>query len=121
MKLLLVEEATLAQASLAPDLRAFGYAVDVVADDRHAIGMASEHDYDVVVLDLIWSKQSNLLVLHEIRESDRNVKILILSTRDQIHDQVTALIQGANDYLSRPFAFDELLMRIDELGNSRRS
>jgi DNA-binding response OmpR family regulator len=57
----------------------------------------------------------SLLVLPEIREFNRDVEILILSARDQFRDRVTALIQGADDYLVKPFSFDELYARIDEL------
>jgi len=96
-------------------LQAFGYAVDVVTEGTEAIAHASSQDYDVIILDLMLPKESSLLVLHEIRELDRDVEILILSARDQIHGRVTALIQGADDYLVKPFSCDELHARIQSL------
>lgn len=100
-------------------LQGFGYAVDVVADGTQAITNASSRDYDVIILDLMLPKESSLLVLHEIRELDREVEILILSSRDQIHDRVTALIQGADDYLVKPFSCDDLHARIQSLVRRR--
>jgi len=100
-------------------LQGFGYAVDVVADGTQAISNASNRDYDVIILDLMLPKESSLLVLHEIRELDREVEILILSSRDQIHDRVTALIQGADDYLVKPFSCDDLHARIQSLVRRR--
>ena len=115
MKVLVIEDSARLQTSLGAGLRAFGYVVDVVADSTRAIEFASRRDYDIIILDLMLPKDSSLLVLHEIRELNRDVEILILSARDQIHDRVTALIQGADDYLVKPFSFDELHARIQEL------
>jgi DNA-binding response OmpR family regulator len=115
MKVLVIEDSTKLQTSLGAGLRALGYQVDVVANSQQAIAYASDHEYDIIILDLMLPKDSSLLVLHEIRESNREVEILILSARDQIHDRVTALIQGANDYLVKPFSFDELHQRIQGL------
>ncbi len=115
MQVLLVENSVTLQTSLGSGLRKLGYAIDIVADGVEAIARASSRDYDIIILDLILPKESSLLILHEIRESDRDVEILILSTRDQIHDRVTALIQGADDYLVKPFSLDDLHARIQEL------
>ena len=71
--------------------------------------------FDVVILDLMLPKESSLLVLHEIRELDGNVEILILPSSEQIHDRVTALIQGADDYLVQPFSVDDLHAGIQSL------
>jgi DNA-binding response OmpR family regulator len=115
MKVLVIEDSIRLQTSMGAGLRALGYQVDVVADSQQAIACALDHEYDIIILDLMLPRDSSLLVLHEIRESNREVEILILSARDQIHDRVTALIQGANDYLVKPFSFDELHERIQEL------
>ena len=115
MKVLVVENSTNLLTSLVADLQEFGYVVDIVADTGEAITYASAGDYDIIILDLMMPIESSLLVLHEIRELDREVEILILSTQDQIHDRVTALIQGADDYLVHPFSFDDLHSRIQSL------
>ncbi len=115
MKVLLIEDSTGQQTSPGAGLRALGYQVDIVANSQQAIAYATDHEYDIIILDLMLPKDSSLLVLHEIRESNREVEILILSVHDQIHDRVTALIQGANDYLVKPFSFDELHERIQRL------
>ncbi|MDH3856688.1 MAG: response regulator [Gammaproteobacteria bacterium] len=119
MKVLVVEDSARLQDSMSAGLQAFGYAVDVVDEGTKAISYASNHDYDVIILDLMLPKESSLLVLHEIRELDREVDILILSARDQIHDRVTALIQGADDYLVKPFSCDDLHARIQSLVRRR--
>ncbi len=119
MKVLVVEDSKKLLTPLSAELREFGYEVDVVADAAEAISYASEHSYDIIILDLMLPKESSLLVLHEIRELDREVEILILSTADQIHDRVTALIQGADDYLVKPFSFDDLHTRIQALVKRR--
>ena len=115
MKVLLIEDSTEPQTSLAEGLTALGYAVDNLSESLQAIARASDQEYDIIILDLMLRKDSSLLVLHEIRESNREVEILVLSTRDQIHDRVTALIQGANDYMVKPFSLDELHQRIQQL------
>ena len=115
MQVLLVENSVNLQTSIGHGLRELGYAVDIVADGVAAIAQASGHAYDIIILDLMLPSESSLLVLHEIRESNRDVAILVLSRRDQIHDRVTALIQGADDYLVKPFTVDDLHHRIQEL------
>jgi len=119
MKVLVVEDSARLQSSLSSGLEAYGYDVDVVAEGTEAITYASRRDYDVIILDLMLPKESSLLVLHEIRELNREVEILILSARDQIHDRVTALIQGADDYLVKPFSCDDLHTRIQSLVQRR--
>ncbi len=115
MKVLVVEHSSNSEISLGTGLESLGYAVDVVADGTEAITYASCNNYDVIIMDLMLPKASILLALHEIRELDRDVDILILSTPEQIHDRVTALIQGADDYLVKPFSVDDLNASIQSL------
>lgn len=120
MNLLLVESSRNPQDALVAGLVEIGYGVDRVGDGNTAIARAAERDYDVIVLDLRLPSESSLLVLHEIRESDRRVDILVLAARNQIHDRVTALIQGADDYLVTPVSADQLHARIERLARRRR-
>jgi len=115
MKVLLVEHSSNTKISLGAGLESLGYAVDVVADGTAATTSASCNNYDIIILDLMLPKESSLLALHEIRELDPDVDILILSTPEQIHDRVTALIQGADDYLVKPFSIDDLHASIQSL------
>ena len=115
MKVLLVEHSPEPKISLGTGLESLGYTVDVVADGIEAVTFASCNNYDVIILDLMLQKELSLLALHEICELDRNVDILVLSTPEQVHDRVTALIQGADDYLVNPFSVDDLHASIQSL------
>lgn len=115
MNLLVVEASAQQQSTIAAQLRALGHAVDVASDGVQALACVANRDYDVIILDLELPKESSLLVLHEIRESNHEVEILILAAQDQIHDRITALIQGADDYLVKPFSAAQLQRRIRQL------
>lgn len=115
MKVLVVEDSANQMASPGTELKEFGYTVDIVGDAAAAIKNVSNHDYDIIILDLMLPKESSMPILHEIRELDREVEILILSKGDQIHDRVTALIQGADDYMVHPFSSIDLHNRIQSL------
>ena len=119
MKVLLIEDVSEQQSSIDNGLQHSGYNIDRVFDGREAITRASNQAYDLIILDLMLSRDSSLLVLHEIRELNRDVEILILSSREQIRDRVTALIQGADDYLVKPFSADDLQTRVVSLLNRR--
>jgi len=117
MKVLLIEDTDEQQSLIGAGLQESGYSVDRVCDGNEAITRATSQAYDLIILDLKLSRDSSLLMLHEIRELNRDVDILILSSREQIPDRVTALIQGADDYLVKPFSADDLLARIETLLN----
>lgn len=121
MKLLMVESPQYPQDALAAELAALGYQADRVTDGNAALERATTHRYDVIVLDLRLPSESSLLVLHEIRETDRHVDILVLAARNQIHDRVTALIQGADDYLVIPVSATQLQARIERLARRRHA
>ena len=111
MRLLLVEDSTALRESLAIALAAEGHAVDAAADGHQALGFLAHYDYDLVVLDLALPGIDGLGVLDELRRERRVARVLVLSARDQVADRVEALNRGADDYLVKPFAFDELLAR----------
>jgi len=119
MKILVVEDSKKLQKSLRAGLRRLGYAVDIASDGEEGIAFATTGNYDVIVLDLMLPKKSGLEVLQEIRRSKQSPEILILSARDQTRDRIAGLQQGADDYLVKPFAFDELHARIQALVRRR--
>lgn len=119
MKVLVIEDSKKLQKSLRAGLRRLGYAVDVATDGDEGINFAMHYDYDVIVLDLMLPKKSGFEVLKEIRQSNKNPEILILSARDQTQDRVDGLKRGADDYLAKPFSFDELHARIQALVRRR--
>lgn len=119
MKILVVEDSKKLQKSLRAGLRRLGYAVDIAGDGEEGIAFATTGNYDIIVLDLMLPKKSGLEVLQEIRRSKQSPEILILSARDQTRDRITGLQLGADDYLVKPFAFDELHARIQALVRRR--
>src|SRR5262245_16792789 len=115
MRLLLVEDDGRLADLVARSLREHGYAVDVVADGESAITQAAINEYDVIVLDVALPKKSGLEVSRELRARGLRVPILMLTARDAIRDRVAGLDSGADDYLTKPFDFDELHARIRTL------
>ena len=119
MKVLLVEDSDRLRRSLSRGLERSGYAVDLAADGREGLEFARSYDYDVIVLDLMLPVLPGLEVLRALREEGNDVHILILSAKDQIDDRVRGLEMGADDYLVKPFDFDELCARIEALVRRR--
>jgi len=119
MKILVVEDSKKLQKSLRAGLRRLGYTVDVADDGEEGTAFALHGEYDVIVLDLMLPRKSGLDVLSDIRKSNLNTEILILSARDQTRDRIAGLQQGADDYLVKPFSFDELHARIQALVRRR--
>ena len=115
MRLLLVEDSTRLRATLAKGLTHAGYAVDTAGDGREGLWLAGENDYDVIVLDLMLPVLDGMSVLRALRESGNATHVLILSARDMVDDRVQGLAAGADDYLVKPFSFDELCARIQAL------
>jgi Response regulators consisting of a CheY-like receiver domain and a winged-helix DNA-binding domain len=112
MRLLIVEDSP----TLGPDLRVAlardGHAADLAVDGTQALAFVAAYAYDVVVLDLMLPKLDGWSVLRRIREVEGRPGVLVLSACDQVADRVEALNLGADDYLVKPFAYDELLARI---------
>lgn len=115
MRILLIEDSERLRGALARGLRKEGYAVDEAKDGKEGLWMVSENPYDVVVLDLGLPQIDGLTVLRRMREKDVRSHVLILSARDQVEDRVQGLTLGADDYLTKPFSFDELTARIRAL------
>ena len=124
MKVLLVEDSPRLQSSIARGLSKSGYAVEVCGNGALALRRALAEPYDVIVLDLLLPGIDGWTLLERLRAAGRNTHVLVLSARDRVEDRVRGLRLGADDYLVKPFDFDELLARIDALtrrGYGRKS
>ena len=119
MKILIVEDSERLRRSLGEGLRKSGFAVDLASDGEEGLAFASAGDYDVVVLDLMLPKLDGLSLLRRLRGQGRTTHVLILSARDRVADRVAALNLGADDYLPKPFSFDELVARLRALVRRR--
>jgi DNA-binding response OmpR family regulator len=115
MRVLFVEDSVRLQQSVGASLRRSGYAVDVVGDGEEGLWHALSNDYDALVLDLMLPKIDGLEVLRQLRAAKRLTPVLLLTARDTVEDRVRGLNQGADDYLVKPFALEELLARVQAL------
>src|SRR3954463_16237283 len=111
MRLLLVEDDAKLADMLARSLREQGYAVDAAEDGERACYQARVNDYDGVVLDIGLPKMSGLDVSQTLRKEGKRVPILMLTARDAVRDRIAGLDAGADDYLTKPFALEELHAR----------
>jgi len=116
MRILIVEDSIVLREGLVDGLTQAGHVVDGVGDGQQAMIFASTTEYDIMVLDLMIPKVDGLSVLKELRNKGWDRHVLILSARGRIEQRVEGLRAGADDYLVKPFAFDELLARIEALG-----
>jgi DNA-binding response OmpR family regulator len=119
MRILLVEDERSAARMIAKGLREHGHAVDVVGDGASAVQQASAVPYDVVVLDLLLPMKNGLDVCRELRSKGDAVALLMLTARDAVDDRIAGLDAGADDYLTKPFHFGELLARVRALTRRR--
>jgi len=115
MKLLLVEDSERLRRTLKRGLTADGFVVDAAADGIEAKTFLQTYEYDLTVLDLMLPTLDGLGVLRSMMDARVRPRVLVLSARDQVQDRVEALDAGADDYLVKPFAFDELLARLHAL------
>jgi two-component system copper resistance phosphate regulon response regulator CusR len=112
MRILLVEDEPRAAQMLAKGLREAAYAVDVAADGRTAVYQAGITDYDAIILDVMLPVQDGLTVCREMRGEGSQVPVLMLTARDAVDARIAGLDSGADDYLTKPFDFGELLARL---------
>jgi len=115
MRILVVEDEKKVARFVQRGLEAEGYAVDVVHDGDTALARALEGDWDAVVLDLALPGRDGLAVLRELRARRSSVPVLLLTARSGVTDKVAGLDLGADDYLTKPFEFVELLARLRAL------
>jgi len=121
VKLLVIEDSARLRRSLGHGLRRMGYAVDLVEDGREGLDYARFNDYGVIILDLMLPGIDGLTVLQRLRELGRKTHILILSAKDRVEDRVRGLELGADDYMVKPFAFEELCARVASLARRRHN
>ena len=111
-RILIAEDEARLAAFLEKGLRANGYATTVAADGPTALALARDDEFDLLILDLGLPDLDGLSVLRTMRAQDRRMPVIILSARDEVEDKVTGLERGADDYVTKPFRFEELLARV---------
>ena len=112
MKILLVEDDAKIAAFIIKGLKSQGFSVDHVEDGVSGVDLATVTPYDVIITDLMLPKKSGLSLIKDLREQNLDLPIIILSAKDTVDDRVKGLEYGADDYLTKPFAFSELLARL---------
>jgi two-component system OmpR family response regulator len=115
VRVLVVEDEVKMAALLQRGLREEGYAVDVASDGTEALWLATENGYDAIVLDVMLPDVDGFEVCRKLREAGRWSPVLMLTARDGVPDRVAGLDAGADDYLTKPFSFAELLARLRAL------
>jgi DNA-binding response OmpR family regulator len=115
MRILLIEDEQKVSRFVALGLKAERFAVDTAEDGRNGLRMATMNPYDLLIVDLTLPEMSGTEVIQQVRKRNSDVPILVLSARDALSDKVTNFESGADDYITKPFAFAELLVRIKAL------
>jgi heavy metal response regulator len=112
MRILVVEDEKKVAGFIKKGLEEETYAVDVAYDGEDGLHFGSEGQYDLIILDIMLPKIDGLEILSKLRDQGKDTPILLLTAKDAVDDRVTGLNQGADDYLTKPFAFSELLARV---------
>ena len=115
MRILLIDGDTELARFVQRGLAAEGHSVDMASDGRTGWKVATTCQYDLIVLDLVLSGMDGCEVLRRLRHANKSVPVLILSARRSVQDKVSTIEAGADDYLTKPFAFPELLVRVQAL------
>lgn len=115
MRILIVEDEKKVAAFIKKGFEEETYAVDVAHDGEEGYNLAEMGQYDLIVLDLMLPKMNGMDVLGKLRDNKVNTPIILLTAKDSVEDKVTGLNKGADDYLTKPFAFSELLARVRSL------
>ena len=115
MRVLLVEDSQRLLRSVSTALRRSGFSVDTASDGEEGLWLAGSHDYDAIVLDIMLPKRDGLDLLRTLRARGKSIHVLLLTARDTVPDRLIGFEAGADDYLIKPFAIDELLARVQAL------
>ncbi len=115
MRILIVEDEKKVANFIRKGLQEEGYAVDLAFDGEDGLQMGTDPSYDLIILDIYLPKLDGLAVLRKLRAQDVRTPVLLLTVRATIEDKVLGLDSGADDYLTKPFAFQELLARVRAL------
>ena len=119
MRILIVEDEKSLCESIAKGLRLDGYETDMAFDGEEALELILAESYDLIILDLNLPKMDGMEVLKNFRKEDNETSVLILSARGGLQDKIDGLDSGANDYLCKPFHFEELEARVRSLTRRR--
>ncbi len=115
MRVLLVEDSKSLRDSVTAALQESGYAVDSVGDGEEGLWLAQSNDYDVIILDILLPGLLGTAVLERLRSNGNQTQVIFLTAKDTVEDRVRGLRSGADDYLIKPFALEELLARVQAL------
>lgn len=115
MRILVIEDEKKVADFIKRGLKEEGFAVDVASDGEDGYFQATEILYDLIVLDLMLPKLDGLSLCKKLRQNDIQTPLIMLTAKDSVKDKVTGLDSGADDYLTKPFSFEELLARIRAL------
>lgn len=112
MKLLIIEDSERLRRSLSNGFKELGFTVDCTGDGREGLNFALSYTYDAVILDIMLPSMDGISILRQVRNKRIQTNVLILSAKGELEDRVNGLNLGADDYLCKPFSFDELHSRV---------
>jgi two-component system, OmpR family, response regulator len=115
MRLLVVEDDSKIASFIIKGLKAAGYAVDHASDGETALGMVLTEPYDTAIIDIMLPQRDGLSLIKKMRKEEVRTPVIILSARGSVDDRIKGLQTGSDDYMTKPFAFSELLARVQAL------
>ncbi len=121
MRILVVEDEKKLASFVRRALKEKRYAVDVAYDGNEGLFLADVNQYDLIILDIMLPNKDGISICRQLRKNNNDVPILMLTARDDIEDKITGLDAGADDYLTKPFAFGELLARVRALTRRKQN
>ena len=120
MKILMIEDEKKIVSFVRRGLKSEHYTVDAAYDGEDGLFQATENDYDLIILDIMLPKIDGITICRKLRSAGKTMPIIMLTAKDSVEDRVQGLDAGADDYLTKPFSFAELLARIRVLSRRRK-